>query len=331
MDGDCCVFREAKHELNRCGYTRPVLPSVVVPPLLLNTWGAVLSVTLVMGAPPDAGEPTATSPSTPAPTETTATEEAVPANTTAPTSDSAAAPKSDRLDRRSAPRHLRRRGIGLFIGTGASAFVGAVMTAARVGVVRNGDCQNVDTTTETYTEATQQCIREPLVYLGTSWVQLFSNGVAFGLAAGGGAVAGRHDAYWDYRRGRERRSPVGLIAGGASLMSLSIIAGTVVQLRMWGTAYGFTECGGVLGSDPSTVEIIPLEGCWENRWSGYVVATEVTQLGGVAGVGMLAYGASHRKNSRMLRALSGNDRRFQLRISPVTTPRWTGLSIAGRF
>jgi hypothetical protein len=33
----------------------------------------------------------------------------------------------------------------------------------------------------------------------------------------------------------------------------------------------------------------------------------------------------------MLRALSGNDRRFQLRISPVTTPRWTGLSIAGRF
>jgi hypothetical protein len=239
-------------------------------------------------------------------------------------------PQTDPLDRRSAPRHLRRRGIGLFVGAGAAAFVGSVMTASRIGVLRTGDCRSLDAN-ETFSEATRDCVREPLVYIGASWIQIFANGVAFGLTAGGGAVAGRHDAYWDHRRGRERRSPVGLIAGGASLMSLSIIAGAVVQFRMWGTQYGFTECGGRISTNPEDVALIPLEGCWENRWTGYVIGTEITQLGGVAGVGMLAYGASHRKNTRMMRALGRRDGRLQLRWSPVTTPRLTGVVVSGRF
>ena len=214
----------------------------------------------------------------------------------------------------------------MFVGAGVSAVFGMAMTGARTAVIQTGECRDPEAQDE-YSSQTRACIAASAVYIGATWGQTLANSVAFGLSAGGGVYAGRHDAYFDHRAGRVRRSPVGLIAGGASLMSISVIAGLALQISLWTGPNESTVCNGRLGGVGAEFETIPIAGCWDKRWKAHVVGTEITQLGAGAGVGMLTYGATYRRHNRLQR----EGRQVQLRWSPITTPRMTGVSLSGQF
>jgi hypothetical protein len=131
-----------------------------------------------------------------------------------------------------------------------------------------------------------------------------------GLAAGGGAVRGRRDAYLHVVRGVSpalRRRAIALTATGGVLVA----AGAVLYAttRLW----VFTR-----------YLLCPTEECVQDTMAMNLGIREATFLFGAVGGGLAGWGIAELVHEKRYRG-------HEIALRPLATPTLAGLSIGGRF
>lgn len=192
----------------------------------------------------------------------------------------------------SSPRLPDRNGRGLMIGSIASGALGWTMSVASIGVIARG-CDGLGGCLGTL---------ETLVYLtGIRWL---ANGTALGLAIPAGVYRARHDATREAIDGTPSRDTDMFVKGGAAALGVGAAGWVVLRIGLFSF---FQDCTG--------------NGCG----IGYFAGLQTSFALATAGSGLLSYGLAHREQKRKLG--SG----VQVRLMPQLSPRYSGLSLAGRF
>lgn len=213
-------------------------------------------------------------------------------------------------------------GIGLIVGAsvaGAGAWglaIGKILLAKRC----NDSIDSTSTTGEA--EATVfQCFTSIRSILGLSIAGWFVNWATWGLAAGAGAVRGKHDGVgyaWD---GKPNRSGGGFIGGGAAMLGVGVLG---IGLTRVFALTSILQC-------PVDSEV---NHCITRRFQGYFAGVQISSSIVAAGLGMMIYGIMYRKNRNQFE----NRRRVTgLQVVPdVSLFRgsgggYNGLAVTGRF
>ncbi|MDC0722633.1 hypothetical protein [Nannocystis bainbridge] len=214
---------------------------------------------------------------------------------------------------RELPPALPLSGLGLLVSAGVAGGLGLTAHVWRIAILRRG-CGEQHVFPELNITVTN-CIDESLRYLGFSAVAPVFNFAALGLAAGGGTVRGRFAAWNRARHDRRQRIGPAYMGGGAGLLALGLAMYVGSRVALWRDAFGAETCrqNGTLTMD-----------CVRDRWSTWLVLTAAGQSLAIAGAGLLAYGVSYSRGSRLSRL-------GELRLHPGVTPRFIGLTLTGQF
>lgn len=154
------------------------------------------------------------------------------------------------------------------------------------------------------------------------------NVMAFGAAAGGGSLRGAWNAYGTAYAHQRRRAAGAQLGVGAGLMVAGLVGYAAVRLVSFADLLGANSCGdqyevagGTGSSDSAFAE------CVRRRYTGYLAGITATQAASVIGVGLLAHGASYRRNYKFYKAVATH----RMRLQPSFAPTWAGLAFTGQF
>jgi hypothetical protein len=221
------------------------------------------------------------------------------------------------------------KGNGLLVTAGVLGTLGLGANIARIAVVR-GACEDV--TYDPMTGAlngTGNCRNQGggLVVLGGSALGL--NLAALGTAAAGSSLRGTWAAHdTAYRQGRRRASGA-QIGVGAGLLAAGVIGYAVVRVVSFADVLGARSCQDRYPIDNNETDQANSEfaNCVRNSWSGYLAGITVTQSASIVGAGLLAHGASYRRNLKFYRAVTDH----QVRLAPTFAPTFAGAALTARF
>lgn len=222
-----------------------------------------------------------------------------------------------------------RQGAGLIAAGALVAGLGFAANLVRVSQARKlCDAVSYNSATRTVS-GTDLCFSDTQVMLFLGPGALVLNTAAFGLVAGGSHVHGRWAAQWRPDAERRPRRGGGQIAAGALVLAGGLIGYGVTRVVSYVDMLGFNTCSARhgLGLDAPDPANSPLTHCVRERFSGYLVGITLTQLASVVGVGVLAHGASFRRHSRAYEFATNH----RLRLRPVLSPMWSGVSLSGSF
>lgn len=222
-----------------------------------------------------------------------------------------------------------RRGGGLLAAGALLGGLGLAANLTRVGLSRKL-CSGVS-----YDPTTWMLSGAELCLVDTRTLQLLApsalaiNIAAFGLLAAGGRVHGRWSAQWDPDPRRLPRRGAVRIGVGAAIMAAGLIGYGVARVISYTDMLGYKTCSArhEFAADDPDLANSPLVHCLRERYTDYLIGISLTQAASVIGVGVLSQGASFRRHSRALDVAS----RHQLRLRPVLSPVWAGLTLTGKF
>lgn len=221
------------------------------------------------------------------------------------------------------------KGTGLLVTAGVLGAVGLGANIARIALVRRV-CEGVR-----YDPVSMQVNGGDGCFSGAVGMGVLGgsalgfNMIAFGAAAGGGSLRGTWNAYGTAYAGKRTRAAGAQIGVGAGLMGVGLLGYAAVRIFSFVDFLGANSCGerhSVEGTGGSPGDSAFAE-CVRGRYQGYLAGITASQAMSVIGVGMLAHGASYRRNLRFYRAVSAH----ALRVQPNLAPTWAGLSLTGRF
>ena len=132
-----------------------------------------------------------------------------------------------------------------------------------------------------------------------SW---FANMASIGMAGGGGALRGRHDAW----AGKKRDSRKAIIAG-ATMVGVGATAYLVARLARFAAIGCIDRSNGI--------------GCYHGVYIGSTVGIQLGLSTAAVGAGILALGAEYKRHKR----------RYDLQVAPQVAGNYTGFTISGRF
>lgn len=203
------------------------------------------------------------------------------------------------------------RGTGLSIGAGITGAAGLGFNLARIATVQRLCVGDV----------VDDC-GGGLALAALGPAALTFNTAAFGLSIGAGVMRGRWAANDTALQGGRRRLGGAQVAVGASLMAAGLVGYAAVRIGSLFAGLDNFSCDeqhADFGADYAR--------CVRGRWSGYLAGITITQAASVVGVGLLAHGATYRSNLELYRRMTAR----QLRLRPVFSGSFAGLSLTGRF
>jgi len=212
-------------------------------------------------------------------------------------------------------------GIGLIV---AASVVGAGAWGTAIGkIVLVERCSDSIDDTMTTTDAQVSaftCFQSARGILGLSIAGWFLNWATWGLAAGAGAVRGKHDGVgyaWD---GAPDRVAGGYIGGGAAMLGVGVLGIGLTRIF----SLNILRCD--VNAD--------LNKCLKRKFNGYFAAVQVSSSLVAAGLGMMIYGIVYGKNRRQFE----NRRVTDLQIVPDVSlfrenggSNYNGLALTGKF
>jgi hypothetical protein len=189
----------------------------------------------------------------------------------------------------------RWNGRGLIIGAGVAGGAGFALNAGRIA----------------WHLSTCRPRHDVLDYAGgclvSAWGDVFlsipawfANMASIGMAGGGGALRGRHDAW----AGKKRDSRRAIIAG-ATMVGVGATAYLVARLARF-AAIGCIDNG---------------LGCYRGVYIGTTAGIQLGLTTAAVGAGILALGAEYKRHKR----------KYDLQVAPQVSGNYTGIAIAGRF
>ncbi len=178
------------------------------------------------------------------------------------------------------------------IGSIATGALGWSMSLGTIGLI-SSDCGNLGSCLDRL---------ETVIYLtGVRWA---ANGTALGLAIPAGISRARYDATQEAIDGTESRNTDLFVTGGAAALGVGAAGWVILRIGL----FSFLQnCGG--------------KGCAVGYFAGLQTSFALAS----AGSGLLSYGLAHREQKRKL----GSP--VQVRVVPQLSPRYSGLSLTGRF
>lgn len=220
------------------------------------------------------------------------------------------------------------RGTGLLISGGVLGGLALAANIARIAVVRNA-CDDIvyDPTTRLSGSGLCRDGGRAVVVLGGAAFGL--NLAALGTLGAGASLRGSWAAHdTNYRTGRRAASGA-QIGVGAGLLAAGVVGYVVVRVMSFTDALGAVRCGDRYPVDGMATDQTDSAraGCIRDRWSGYLIGITAAQAVGVGGSGLLAHGASYRRNLKLYRAVSSH----QVRLRPSFAPTFAGAALTGRF
>lgn len=211
-----------------------------------------------------------------------------------PTEVSAPPPAPAPVDREvKAPR---MNGRGLIIGAAVAGGAGFVLNAGRVAWHLRS-CHPSSRVDDFYGGCLVSAYGDVFLSI-PSW---FANMAAIGLAAGGGALKGKHEAY----HGGRKRDAKKAIVVGATLVGVGGTAYLVSRLARF-AAVGCITRGGF--------------GCYRGVYTGTTVGIQLGLSAAAVGAGILAFGDQYRRNKRR-----------EIQVAPSLGAGFNGLVVSGRF
>lgn len=222
-----------------------------------------------------------------------------------------------------------RQGAGLIAAGALVSGLGLAANLVRVVQARRlCDAVSYDAATRTVSGA-DLCFSDTQVMLFLGPGALVLNVAGFGLVAAGAHVHGRWAAQWRPDPDRLPRRGGAQIAVGAAVLAGGLLGYGVTRVASYVDMLGFNTCSARhgLGLDAPDPSHSPLTGCVRERLGGYLLGITLTQLVSIVGVGVLAHGASFRRHSRAYEFAASH----RLRLRPVLSPLWSGVSLSGSF
>ncbi|HET6581940.1 MAG TPA: hypothetical protein VFG69_00810 [Nannocystaceae bacterium] len=273
---------------------------------------------------PEPTDPTAPAPAEPAPSgwdDEPITDPPAPAPAPAPAVEQT--PPPGMQETHEVTRPLTHPGIGLMVGAGVAGLAGWGLMAGKMGLV-NRCSDDIDSTMTTGdAEVTAySCFTSAKAILGLSVAGWFVNWATWGLAAGAGAVRGKHDGVgyaWD---GTPDRKSVGFIAGGAATMGIGLLG---VGLTRVFALTNILRC-------PIDTEV---DHCVKRRLNGYFAGVQISSALVATGLGLMIYGIVYRKSRRQFEDKAPRVSHVQV-VPDVSLFRgaggaYSGLALTGRF
>lgn len=209
---------------------------------------------------------------------------------------SAPAPAPAPVDtpRPAAPRHT---GKGLIIGSAVAGGVGLALNAGRVAWHLQA-CKptRIDGPEIYYGGCLVSAYGDVFLSI-PSW---FANMASIGLAAGGGALKGKHEAY-----GGRKRDAKKMIVAGAVMVGVGGTAYLAARFARF-AAIGCVARGGF--------------GCYRGVYAGTTIGIQLALSTVAAGAGVLAYGDQYKRQKRR-----------EIQVAPSIGATFTGVTVSGRF
>ncbi len=229
----------------------------------------------------------------------------------------------------SRPDTVVRRGGGLIASGAILGVLGLATNFVRVGLAHKL-CSDIGFDAATGTlSGVRSCLTDTRVLQVLGPGALAINTASFGLLAAGGHVHGRWSAQWNPDPRRTARRGAARIGVGAVIMVAGLIGYGLARVFSYADMLGYKTCNARYDLDVADPDAAnsPIARCLRERYTGYLVGISLTQAASIIGVGVLSQGASFRRHSRAYEVAA----RHQLRLRPVLSPVWAGLSLSGSF
>lgn len=197
---------------------------------------------------------------------------------------------------RSEPRFTGR---GLLIGAGVAGGAGLALNAGRIAWHLSACRPKNDAYGYGYAGGCLVSAWGDVFLSVPSW---FANMASIGMAGGGGALKGRHDAW----SGKRRDSKKAIITG-AALVGVGATVYLVSRLARFAAIGCIDRSNGL--------------GCYHGVYIGSTVGIQLGLSTAAVGAGILALGAEYKRHQK----------RYQLQVAPQVAGNYTGLTISGRF
>lgn len=198
------------------------------------------------------------------------------------------------------PAAPRFSGKGLIIGSAVAGGVGLALNAGRVAWHLHA-CRPVSAVGDVY-GGYGGCLVSAYGDVFLSIPSWFANMASIGMAAGGGALRGKMEAY----QGRKRNAKKAIIVG-ATLVGVGGTTYLVSRLARF-AALGCLGRGGL--------------GCYRGVYAGTTVGIQLGLSAAAVGAGILAFGDQYRRQQR---------RQVEVQIAPSISAGFSGITVSGRF
>jgi hypothetical protein len=192
-----------------------------------------------------------------------------------------------------APRHT---GKGLIIGSAVAGGVGLALNAGRVAWHLRS-CRPARIADDVYYGGCLVSAYGDVFLSIPSW---FANMASIGLAAGGGALRGKHEAYNGKKRDAKK-----MIVAGAVMVGVGGTAYIASRFARF-AAIGCVARGGF--------------GCYRGVYAGTTIGIQLALSTVAAGAGILAFGDQYKRQKRR-----------EIQVAPSIGATFTGLTVSGRF
>lgn len=198
------------------------------------------------------------------------------------------------------PEAPRMTGKGLIIGSAVAGGVGLALNAGRVAWHLRS-CRPARIDEDIYYGGCLVSAYGDVFLSIPSW---FANMASIGLAAGGGALKGKHDAHSSSAGGKQRNAKK-MIVAGAVMVGVGGTAYIASRFARF-AAIGCVARGGF--------------GCYRGVYAGTTIGIQLALSTVAAGAGILAFGDQYKRQKRR-----------EIQVAPSIGASFTGLTVSGRF
>ncbi len=229
-------------------------------------------------------------------------------------------------DTHAVTRPKTRSGIGLAVGAGLAGATAWGLAIAKMSLanrcndsIESNDMIENSEDAEAAQVTLYNCFTDIQSILGLSVAGWFANWATWGLAAGAGAVRGKHNGVAYAWEGRPNHDAAGFIGGGAAVFGVGVVG---IGLSRGLAATRFLKCD--IDAD--------LNNCATRTFRGYFAGVQVSSTLVAVGLGVMVYGLVYRKN----RATFKDRKVANLRVVPDTSllrtsGDYNGLALTGSF
>lgn len=218
-----------------------------------------------------------------------------------------------------------RKGTGLLIAAGVTGGVAWILSFTRMALVKQcadavQDAENADAGLS----AASTCWKSAGVgNVVTLPFQYAFNLASWGLAAGGGAVRGKHDGIASAWDGKPSRTGGAFIGAGAALLSLGIIG------RITAAALVLRPFRALASTEPDVDK-------FARNYRLRLFGVQISSASIAAGLGMMVYGIVYNSNLRTQSRRLGKPTAQvhvapDFNFAPGTGMSYTGVALNGRF